>query len=552
MTKQQVQDPTYIHNQRDPVPGSVDPLQGAQAAQSARRAPGQRALTDRECEQRQIALGATVPSKQEAMCQCTKVLHFSVFFDGTDNNRYVELAKDVSERALSNVAKLFDAHTNSDANAVRVYVPGVGTKYPEIGDSGGAMGKAIGTGADQRVQKALDLLDEEIAKVPPQQKILLINIVVFGFSRGAAQARAFIRDLAAKCSSDEGAYKYQGWPLRVAFAGVFDTVCSAYDSKNSAAFSTNGGHNGWAQNMKLPPVVEQSVHMIAAHEARKRFPLDSTRIDAAYPDNTVEIWYPGVHSDVGGGYAPQAQGRENSVSRFALNEMFDVAFSAGVLFQPIADLPGRVRDEFNKDDPALRIAFNAYLGAVPLKTGPMEEVQAAHMELLHRWLKERVREGAKPVSGQRLEARKAKVKTDRDALRREKSQWLRDAGAEGPNDQFFPEPRRSEYDAIVNRLLKAENLYDDTNAALNDLRQEDAKYVRDVADIVQRATAGEKLSLRERTIRRAWDDNTPLPDGVRQFFDLFAHDSVAHFNFDTTRLSDWRTIYFGDSKYKPS
>lgn len=48
-------------------------------------------------------------------------------------------------------------------------------------------------------------------------------------------------------------------------------------------------------------MVEQSVHMMAAHEARIRFPLDSTRIDEAYPDNTIEVWYPGVHSDVGCG-----------------------------------------------------------------------------------------------------------------------------------------------------------------------------------------------------------------------------------------------------------
>jgi hypothetical protein len=510
-------------------------------------------LSDREREQRQIALGATVPSKQEAMCQCTKVLHFSVFFDGTGNNQYDELAKSADERALSNVAKLFAAHKfELSGGIVRHYIPGVGTRYPDIGDSGSSMGKAIGTGADLRVKKALDLLDEEIAKVPAQQKILLINVVVFGFSRGAAQARAFIRDLAVKCVADDGAYKYRGWPLRIAFSGLFDTVCSAYDSMSSATVSTNGGHNGWARDMKLPPLVEQSVHMVAAHEARLRFPLDSTRIDAAYPDNTVEIWYPGVHSDVGGGYAPQDQGRENTVSRFALHEMFEVAFSAGVLFSPMRQLAPEVQNEFNKDDPALREAFNAYLAAVPMKAGPMEEVQAAHMELLHRWLKERVREAAKPLSVQRLEERKAAAKTERDALRRERAQWLRGAGVDGPNDQFFPEPRRPEFDAIVERLLTAEGRYADAGAALDDLRQEDAKYVRDVADIVQRAQAGAKLSLRERTIQRSWEDDTPLPDGVRRFFDLFAHDSVAHFNFDATRLSDWRTIYFGDAKYKPS
>jgi hypothetical protein len=85
-----VKDPTYVENQRDETAGSMDPLPGAGAAQTARRPPGQRALSDQEREQRQIALCATVPDKQQAMCQCSKVIHYSVFFDGTGNNRFDE------------------------------------------------------------------------------------------------------------------------------------------------------------------------------------------------------------------------------------------------------------------------------------------------------------------------------------------------------------------------------------------------------------------------------------------------------------------------------
>ena len=53
------------------------------------------------------------------------------------------------------------------------------------------------------------MLDEETGKVPSSQKIRLINIVVFGFSRGAAEARAFVRDLAAKCTAVGGVYQYK-------------------------------------------------------------------------------------------------------------------------------------------------------------------------------------------------------------------------------------------------------------------------------------------------------------------------------------------------------
>jgi hypothetical protein len=545
-------DPTYIANQTDPIPGLEEPVPGGQAAETARRAPGQRALTAKEHEQRQLALGATVPSKDEAMCQCTKVLHFSVFFDGTDNNRDQEMAKGTERRALSNVAKLFDAHKVNESNIAKRYIPGAGTPYPDIGDTGGTRGSALGEGAEQRIKKALELLDEEVAKVPAQQKLLLINLTVFGFSRGAAQARAFMRDLAAKCAIQDGAYAYKGKPLRIAFAGLFDTVCSAYEGWPSATFTANGGHNGWAHDMKLPPMVEQTVHMNAAHELRRRFPLDSTRVDAGYPDNTVEIWYPGVHSDVGGGYKPQYQGRENTISRFALNQMFDIAFTAGVLFQKIDELDPTVKREFTKDDPQLRAAFNAYVDAVPMKTGPMEEVQAAHMELLHRWLKKRVTDKTEQPSVQRLKARRDQTRQSSHELNERRMAMLREAGAVSEYDDRFPAERRAEYEDILKRMLQNGTDDGEIGDAIRDLAQEDRKYVFDVADIVYRAEQGAKLNLRERTIKAAWDNQTPLPEAVDNFFDAFAHDSVAHFDYDTSRLTDWRTIYFGDTKYKPS
>ncbi len=547
-----VQDPTYIANQIDPVPGLTEPVPGGEAAQTARRAPGQRALTAKEREQRQLALGVTVPTKDEAMCQCTKVLHFSVFFDGTGNNRDQEMAKPTGRRALSNVAKLFDAHKINDSNIVRRYIPGAGTPYPEIGDTGGVRGSGIGKGCDARIKKALELLDEEIAKVPAQQKLLLVDVTVFGFSRGAAQARAFVRDLAAKCESREGGYAYKGKPLRVAFAGLFDTVCSAYDTLLSAARTANGGHNGWAHDMKLAPMVEQTVHMNAAHEVRRRFPLDSTRIDAGYPDNTVEIWYPGVHSDVGGGYEPQFQGRANTISRFALSQMFDLAFTAGVLFNRLGKLAPEIQDEFTKDDPELRAAFNAYVDAVPMKTGPMEEVQAAHMGLLHRWLKKRVTDKTDQPSVQRMKARREATRQSSKELNERRLAMLREAGVASEYDAGFPAERRAEYGDILKRMLQNGAADGELDDAISDLAEEDRKYVFDVADIMERAQAGAKLNLRERTIKAAWDDATPLPEAVDVFFDTFAHDSVAHFDYDTSRLTDWRTIYFGDTKYKPS
>ena len=95
-------------------------------------------------------------------------------------------------------------------------------------------------------------------------------------------------------------------------------------------------------------------------------------------------------------------------------------------------------------------------------------------------------------------------------------------------------------------------IHGNVTGALDDLNQENRKYRQDIQTILDKHANGDSLTLRERTIKEACEDKTPLPTAVQKFFDLFAHDSVAHFNFDSTRLSDWRTIYFGDTKYSPS
>ncbi|WP_158635741.1 hypothetical protein [Vulcaniibacterium tengchongense] len=41
------------------------------------------------------------------------------------------------------------------------------------------------------------------------------------------------------------------------------------------------------------------MHLVAAHEQRNSFPLESVRSGQRYPANCVEIMYPGMHSDSG-------------------------------------------------------------------------------------------------------------------------------------------------------------------------------------------------------------------------------------------------------------
>jgi hypothetical protein len=92
--------------------------------------------------------------------------------------------------------------------------------------------------------------------------------------------------------------------------------------------------------MRIPDSVRYCVHAFSIHEQRMSFPVDSIReAGGAYPLGIRhEVAYPGVHSDVGGGYAPNEQGKGRDpdqgdggkLSQIALHDMYVHALKYGV------------------------------------------------------------------------------------------------------------------------------------------------------------------------------------------------------------------------------
>lgn len=128
--------------------------------------------------------------------RCSQKIWFSLFFDGTGNN----LEADLVLKKHSNIARLHRAHRKTDSanNVYSIYIPGIGTYFREIGDPGGGLlGAAFGARGDERLAYALSEFDRRLQgplarAASPMNPIQEINIAVFGFSRGAALARAFI------------------------------------------------------------------------------------------------------------------------------------------------------------------------------------------------------------------------------------------------------------------------------------------------------------------------------------------------------------------------
>jgi uncharacterized protein (DUF2235 family) len=177
-----------------------------------------------------------------------------------------------------------------------------------------------GVGGRGRLLKAWKKLVENFARGDT-----VIDIV--GFSRGAGVAIEFAEWTRSKKA------KGHGVPRPVRFLGLWDTVYSFGLPGNSVNI-------GW--HMSLPDNVEKCFHALALDERRRTFPLTrlSARVaDAGQDGRLYEVWFRGVHSDVGGG------NRNEGLSNISLCFMLAAAARCGIEIAPeVAGYYGERRD----------------------------------------------------------------------------------------------------------------------------------------------------------------------------------------------------------------
>jgi uncharacterized protein (DUF2235 family) len=225
-------------------------------------------------------------------------------FDGTGNEDQKEDEKD------SNVVDFFEAYidpqgkknSDPDEELGSLYLKGIGTRAKTIFGKGPA--EAFGFGGHSRVRQAMERLENNIEAGDTK-------IDIIGFSRGAALAMSFANEIAAKMHEQ---------PVR--FIGVFDVV---------AQFGLPGRFIQAGHVVSLPRNVECCRHAMALDESRAFFPL--TRLcdnKGDHDDRLVELWFRGVHSDIGGGNG------NRGMNWISLNWMFNQAKRANVPIAPEA------------------------------------------------------------------------------------------------------------------------------------------------------------------------------------------------------------------------
>jgi uncharacterized protein (DUF2235 family) len=254
--------------------------------------------------------------------------------DGT-NNEYAAMN--------TNVVKFYATLDRARNDQLAYYQPGIGTFSPP--GVWGKMKKWIVT----RLDLAIAWLLED--HVTDAYRFLMRyyqegdRIYIFGFSRGSYTARAVAAMLYKVGLLTQGNEElipfawnifkkkvdlaiYEGFrktfsrEVKVHFLGLWDTVSSV----------------GWAwdplylQFTANNPIVETVCHAVSLDERRSSFVQNLWGHDPSLATRVEQVWFAGVHCDVGGGYVEVEAG----LSKITLQWMIDHAETAGLIFNPQA------------------------------------------------------------------------------------------------------------------------------------------------------------------------------------------------------------------------
>lgn len=242
-----------------------------------------------------------------------KLRNLIIGCDGTWN--------DTNEPAATNVVKLLNSCATR--NQVTHYEEGVGTAHWEA-----LPGGIYAKGLDRQILGAYRFLRKRFADTDWAREEN--KVFIFGFSRGAYAARRLAGlishagvpvkatdvDLAwqlylKKDTTSVQTLKQQGrcFDISIEMLGVWDTVKTSTDED--------------FDDHKLPDCVVAGYHAMAIDEIRKFFPVLKWNSDA----RVDQMWFPGVHADVGGGYP------ESGLSNTPLVWMIDRAYGHGLNFR---------------------------------------------------------------------------------------------------------------------------------------------------------------------------------------------------------------------------
>lgn len=281
-----------------------------------------------------------------------------IFSDGTGQERF--------KTQNSNIVKLLNLCVNDSAQGqVTFYDPGLGAGKYRL------LEMATGKGIKQNIFDCFRGVVQECNYQPGDE------IFLFGFSRGAYTVRALsgwmamlgiptewkeskmqeawnIYELRAKdpqkAATLASAFKKDCHPdldkgkFLIRFIGVFDTV-KALGLPGKLDILTRGKHS--FMNHNLSSIVNTAVQALSLDDDRRTFHPEIWDESQKMPGQTIEqVWFAGVHSDIGGSYVPLGLG--NITLTWMLHHANDAGLKIkanhSVPLSPKLDVDGAIHD----------------------------------------------------------------------------------------------------------------------------------------------------------------------------------------------------------------
>ncbi len=233
-------------------------------------------------------------------------------------------------------------------------------------------------------QQFQQLAQQIAAQSHPKLKEVFID--VFGFSRGAAEARVFCNWL-DECFEGK---TLAGVTAHIRFLGLFDTVAAVGLGPAADCFlpGRQNGHQDWGDphHLRISLRVRNCEHYVAMHEQRESFPLEDVKTGESMPANCRQFRFPGMHSDVGGGYRPDEQGKSfgddaSKLSQIPLNEMYNAAKAALVPLNKQLAKPDEASDAWDPYEVSDQLA-NDYDTFLELNGKDDREVRECLLDIL--------------------------------------------------------------------------------------------------------------------------------------------------------------------------
>jgi uncharacterized protein (DUF2235 family) len=245
----------------------------------------------------------------------------------------------------TNVVKLYGALRHDTPQQIACYHPGLGSMgapsalTPLAKEWTKFFGFTFGYGLSQHL---IDLYVYLMRNYEPGD-----HLYIFGFSRGAYTARAICSMLHVfgliragqtvlipyairllkkygvgdnRGIADRFRQMFSSQYVKPHFVGVWDTVSSVGALHNPLTLPFS------AYN----PDINIGRHAISIDERRAFFRTNLWTPDAKSAENIKQVWFAGVHSDVGGGFPEPDSG----LSKIALEWMLSEAHKAGLLLDP--------------------------------------------------------------------------------------------------------------------------------------------------------------------------------------------------------------------------